>query len=359
MNDILKQFLLTNSGYFRKLTDLRAKGWQTTEGDRFFEKRRNQSDNADERQARAFFAMTCMIGDELDEVTSVLMLAGTGTNAPWALDMGMAPGGFTSAFLRRHPTGTVRGISLPPEAGGLRIMIPRWQSDRRIQLIFLDVTLLADEMGVPAATISPAHADSANFSSQRPFLDEQFHIIFCGAAVQRTHSRAAYRDSCERLRLTTSQLVVALQRICDGGSLVVLLHKPEAWENIELIRTFTQFSNVYLFKPQRKHAIRSSFYMVATKVRPRHADALLALSTWKASWQAATFRNDDAREPSFHVPEDRIHSLLETFGPQFIALATPIWKTQAAALQGASFLKTAREPAEQNVIDGKGKSTQQ
>lgn len=284
--------------------------------------------------------MTCQIGQELDEATSVLRLAKTsGDVAPRVLDMGMAPGGFTWAVLNRYPTATVRGITLPPEIGGLGVMLPKWKSNKRMEIKFLDVTMLADEMGTPANSISVTHEDSGNFSSERPFLDEEFDLIFCGAAVQRTHNRADYRDSCERLRLTFSQLVIALQRVREGGSLVVLLHKPEAWDNIELVNRFTRFSDVSFFKPKRKHAIRSSFYMVATKVRPRDTNALSAIRVWKERWEVATFGDVAALKECLYVSEDRVRSVLTDFGQQFVALATPVWKIQADRLRGASFLK--------------------
>ncbi|KAH8197334.1 hypothetical protein TruAng_008500 [Truncatella angustata] len=338
--DILTEFLLAKSGAFRELAGLRAMGWRTSDGDRYFENRRNQADNADDRQAQRFFIMTCEIGDELDKSTSVVtLMAINGNVVPRVLDMGMAPGGFTSAVLKRHPTVTARGISLPSEAGGLKIMLPEWRSDPRIQVDFLDITMLADEMGTPAASIPETHADSMIFTSYRPFLGEEFDLIFCGAAVLRTHPRATYRDSRERLRLTTSQLVMALQRVRDGGSLVVLLHKIEAWDNIELINSFTRFADVRLFKPRRKHAIRSSFYMVATKVRPRHSDALSAVDQWKRRWETATFGTDDTMKACLHVSEDSVHRILTEFGSQFIALATPVWKIQAAGLRAAPFLK--------------------
>jgi SAM-dependent methyltransferase len=260
--------------------------------------------------------------------------------------MGMAPGGFTSALLRRRPRATVRGVTLPPEIGGLEVMLPNWRSDERLQIEFLDVTMLADEMGTPAASVPGTHADSGNFSSHRPFSGEEFDLVICGAAVQRAHARAAYRESRERLRLITSQLVVALDRVREGGSLVLLLHKPEAWSNVDLLNTFTRFSEVRLFKPRNFHAIRSSCYMVATKLRPRDADALAAVSTWMARWNAATFGDDAALKACLDVSEDRIRSVLESFGLQFIALATPIWKIQAARLRKVFLKRGVQRDAE-------------
>ena len=316
-----------------------CKGWKATEGDQYFQDRRDKADNADEKQAQGFFIMTCEIGDELDKATSVITFAASGGNGrPRILDMGMAPGGFTATVLKKHPAATVRGMTLPVDVGGLAVMVPQWNADHRVQIKFVDITMLADEMGVPATSIPAAHPDSAHFSSERPFLDEKFDLIFCGAAVQRAHPRAEYRESRERLRLTISQLVVALQRIRENGSLVVLLHKPEAWNTMELINMFMRFSKVRLFKPRRKHAICSSFYMVATKIYPQTEAAQSANHKWKTQWEIATFQTDSALSALVHVSEDHVHDMLAEFGPQFIGLATPIWKIQASKLRRAPFL---------------------
>jgi hypothetical protein len=148
-------------------------------------------------------------------------------------------------------------------------------------------------------------------------------------------------------------LVVALQRIREGGSLVVLLHKPEAWDNVELINAFTRFSSVYLFKPERKHTIRSSFYLVATKIRPRDQEALSAVRIWKDRWKTATFETIDTLKTSLSVSKDHVDTLLAHFGPQFIDLATPIWKIQAAGLQSAPFIKKKKGPTAEEMITTK------
>ncbi|PSN58524.1 hypothetical protein BS50DRAFT_655280 [Corynespora cassiicola Philippines] len=227
--------------------------------------------------------------------------------------MGMAPGGFTATALKKHPAAIVRGMALEVDVGGLAVMMTQWNADHRVQIKFVDITMLADELGVPATSTPVAHPDSAHFSSERPFLDENFDLIFC-----------EYRESRERLRLTISQFVVALKRIRENGSLVVLLHKPEIWNNMELINMFTPFSEVRLFKPRRKYAIRSSFYMVATKICPQTEAAQSAIRKWKAQWEIATFQTDSALSALVHVSEDHVHDMLTEFGPQCIGLATPI-----------------------------------
>jgi hypothetical protein len=84
--------------------------------------------------------------------------------------------------------------------------------------------MLADEMGRPMSSIPTLHPDAGNFSSNRPFQGDVFDLVFCGATSQRAHARADYRNSQERLRLVTSHLVVALQRLRHHGSLVLLMH---------------------------------------------------------------------------------------------------------------------------------------
>lgn len=77
--------------------------------------------------------MTCQIDDELDKATSVLALVTNGEDtASRVLDIGMAPGGFTSAVLKRHLKAAVRRITLPPETGDLEVILPKWRLDERV-----------------------------------------------------------------------------------------------------------------------------------------------------------------------------------------------------------------------------------
>jgi hypothetical protein len=107
----------------------------------------------------------------------------------------MAPGGFTETVFRKHPAATVRAITLPQEVGGLQVMLPRWRSDHRVLIQFLDVMMLTNEMGRPTTSIPTTHPDVANFSSERPFEGEVFDLAFGGATAQHAHARADYRNS--------------------------------------------------------------------------------------------------------------------------------------------------------------------
>lgn len=65
----------------------------------------------------------------------------------------MAPGGFTQTVLRIHRDARIRGVTLPSEMGGLRVMLPGWRDDLELRIEFADITMLAkievnDETGL-------------------------------------------------------------------------------------------------------------------------------------------------------------------------------------------------------------------
>jgi 23S rRNA U2552 (ribose-2'-O)-methylase RlmE/FtsJ len=294
--------------------------------------------------------MTCEIGREMDENTSVITLAAAdGSQSPRVLDVGIAPGGFAQTVLRKHRDARIRGITLPSEMGGLRIMLPGWRDNLNVRIEFADITMLASEMGRSATSIPTQHPDIAKFSSRRPFQNETFDLVFCGATgakTQRANASAEHHKSHEWLRLATSQLVFALQRLRNQGSLVLVMHRLESFDTTEVIRTFTKCSNVCLFKSKTKHAITSSFYMVAMEVDTQSEEMQSAVVKWKKQWEDATFKSDEALSTCPRASEDQVREMLAEFGPQLIDFATPLWKIQADALRASPFLKQSNRTSE-------------
>jgi len=281
--------------------------------------------------------MMCEIGDELNNATSALSLLAPPDRAPAVLDLCMAPGGFTTSVLKRNPSAHVRGISLPVSKGGHEVLLLDWESDPRVHIDFLDITMLAAEMGV--TDIPPQHPDLSEFLSVRPYYGEEFDLVICDGQVLRTHSRAAYRESSESSRLLTSQLVMALQRMRRRGTLIMLLHKADAWDSVTLLQVFSKFSSIELFKPKRKRATRSSFYLIAKEVQPQSAAAIQAMENWKKQWHVATFGAGSDYSQMKAVPKSVVDNLLAEFGPQIVRLGRPIWKVQADALRNAPFIR--------------------
>jgi hypothetical protein len=262
----------------------------------------------------------------------------------------MAPGGFTTAALNHNRRVSVHGISLPVSMGGYEVRIPRWKMDPRIAAIrFLDITMLASEMGVNIDTeISASHPDAGRFLAERPFEGEQFDLIFCGGTVVRNHARSGYREGCERIRLLTSQLVLALGRIRPGGTLVVVMHRADAWTSVCLLHLFSKFAEIQLFKPARAHAKKSSFYIVARNVQPQALEAVKTVERWKEQWKEATLGNGVVAEVGGDSEEvsdadesgGTVESLLAEFGERFVGLTKPVFKIQARALRTAPWANT-------------------
>jgi len=133
------------------------------------------------------------IGLELNAATSGLTINRAHKPHHAILDLCMAPGGFSAAALHRNPAAIVRGISLPPGRGGHDMLLKNWSDihpDAKIFVDFRDITLLAEEMGVPLRSIPPEHPDAQLFSSDRPFHSEgKFDLVFCDGQVLRTQER--------------------------------------------------------------------------------------------------------------------------------------------------------------------------
>ncbi|KAK3341887.1 hypothetical protein B0T25DRAFT_574210 [Lasiosphaeria hispida] len=343
---LVQEYLRKHLRVFCELQELQRLGWENEQGDAYFQQQRQRADHADAKAKIAFFDHMRHIGAEMDQATSALTITPSSAARPAILDLCMAPGGFSYAALLHNPTALLYGITLPPSQGGHDLLIPNWASNPNIDVSFRDITMLASELGVDPPTISPAHPDAAAFSADRPFADRQFDLIFCDGQVLRTHDRVhAYRESTrEAARLLTAQLVLAMQRIRVGGTLVVLLHKAGTWSSLAMIHAVSGFADVALFKPTRAHRTRSSFYMVARNVRPGSGAAREAVDGWKARWRAATFGEGQDLGGVFlgDVGDDKVEGVLKAFGSRFAELAEPVFAVQAEALRRAPFVRGGR-----------------
>ncbi len=326
-------------------------GWRNEEGDAFFKNQRQRADTADAATKAIFFQLMHSIGSEMDRATSAITITMPTKDrlyTPAILDLCMAPGGFSDFALGRNRTASLRGISLPPSKGGHDLLIPNWEADPRIQVSFCDITMLAVEMGTDLSAIPAGHPDATAFSSDRPFQGQEFDLIFCDGQVLRTHERHSYRKTCEASRLISSQLVLALQRIRDGGTLIILLHKADSWKSILLMHTFASFADIQLFKPCTAHRTRSSFYLVAQKVRPGCIAALDAIAAWKEQWTTATFgmQAEGDAEALANPPKDKVAAVLSEFGTKLVQLGQPVFAIQAEALRRAPYVRgnEARRP---------------
>lgn len=309
-------------------------GWENPAGDAHFQKQQKTADNANEKVSKIFYNMMKSIAADMHAATGAFTIHTDGT--PRILDMCMAPGGYLATALSKNPGATAVGFSLPESQGGHKTRVPRTKD---VQIRYLDITMLAEDMGFADDRVPADHPDRDSFLPRQLGEDEDFHLVLCDGQVLRTHDRAEYRQRCEARRLTLTQLALGLGHLRPGGTMVVLLHRVESWNNVQLLRDFCGFAGVRLFKPAKSHATRSSFYMVARDVRSRCPEALAAVARWKKAWEAATFRLDDGEWEEFRRREPDPHEVLREFGEELVRLGTGVWEIQAEALKSAPFIR--------------------
>ncbi|KAI8957997.1 hypothetical protein F5Y11DRAFT_56264 [Daldinia sp. FL1419] len=332
-SQIIKRYLLERSQEFREITELRQQGWDNPEGDSFFKRQRENADRSDDQTAMYFFNLMIRIGHELHRSTGAFALP----QNPSILDMCMAPGGYLEVALSKNPGSDALAFTLPVSDGGHKVLC-RNASD--VEIRYLDVTMLAADMGVEQ--IPEDHPDAERFLPRQLEPHRLFDLVLCDGQVLRTHTRASYREWREAKRLTTTQLALGLEHLRPGGTMVVLLHKLEAWDTVNCLWRFDKFSTVKLLKPQSGHAKRSSFYMVATNIQPLHPEAVRSIEVWKNAWKVATFGSDEEHQRTTRDGELDVGRLLDEFGLKLIELGRDVWKIQAGALAKAPFIQDAR-----------------
>lgn len=254
------------------------------------------------------------------------------SDRPMALDMGMAPGGFSATILQHYPSTKVRAITLPHADGGHAVQLRH----NNLNLELKDINTMAGDLGILAIPASR----SAYFNTKKTIPDsEKYDVIVCGGQVTRNQEREEWRERREARRLELAQLIIAMEHIKPHGTIILVLHKPESFFTAETLFTFSSFSNLTLFKPRKAHAKRSSFYMIAKAVKPADPIALRMVKDWREEWEVATLRTDEEYRRLRQKTVEDAEKLMADFGDRLIKLGNPIWKTQAMALRKAPFIK--------------------
>ncbi|MCJ1427067.1 hypothetical protein MMC29_004970 [Sticta canariensis] len=336
-NNVVRQFLRDNVEDFCSLDDLRTHVWNSPEADKHFQKLQQNADTADDSTKEKFYDMNQRLGQELDDKTQAFYVRKKLGAAVTSLNLCMAPGGYTWYFLERNPTARSFGITLPTEDGGHPMYLPYGKDDERVELEFMDITMLTSEFGTPIEDVPALHPEADKFSSDRPFLGKFFDLVICDGQVLRVHKHQR-SPSREIVRLLVSQLILGLQRIKPGGTFIILLHKIDAWDSMVLLQTFETFSQIQVYKSEKVHAGRSSFYLVAKYVRSDSPEAKKAVNQWKSVWWRVTFAGDSGTGLDPDEPDDQeIKDGLADYGQRLCQLARPIWSIQLKAMKNAKF----------------------
>lgn len=291
-------------------------------------------DNPTEKDRLDFFYLMRKIGAEIDAASGGgLSLQNSHAQV---LDLGMAPGGFSWSVLKINQDAYVCALTLRAKLGGHIIIL---KEDPRVSRMFGDITMLHQELRI--TDIPKEHPEFSKLDDLLLWTGKTFDLVFCDGQALRTHEPhiAEHRRQVEAVRLTVSQLILAMQRIKIGGTLIMTLHNLGAYDTIKIVSIFDRAAKIQIFKPVSSHKKYGSFYLIAKEMQPGHPEIVAALKEWKRIWKALTFpiidedKNKDTKE-FFNEPElaEEVLGLLNRYADRVIELGEPIWQVQKEAL---------------------------
>ena len=286
------------------------------------------------------------IGDEMQKSTDVMSPIGNGQ----ILDLCMAPGGYSASALKFNPRASVSGATLPEEQGGHKLFVQDGFRGAPVRVWRGDLTSLVGDMGIDNGDIPEEHPGFGKFQKDEVWAGEKFDLVFCDGQVLRNHSQdlVEHRQRCEATRLICSQLLIALQHVTVGGSMVILLHKIDRWDTVLTLRAFDRFASIALFKPLAAHKARGSFYLVAKKIQPDHEGARIAIQHWTKSWKDATLHTCTGEGRDDAAPEyggedkalgQQVTEVIDDFGERLIMLGENTCKIQTEAIKDSPWFK--------------------
>ncbi|TRM57403.1 hypothetical protein BD626DRAFT_574589 [Schizophyllum amplum] len=289
---------------------------------------RHQERNADEATPE----MEGIWFENMKEVMREIDWATEGTALPREgsfnfLDLGCCPGGFSSYILKKNPDAVGVGVSLP-DGHNYRL---EEELRPRHELIWAD--LLRYRLRP-----TPEGADLVDLPWG--FCCRQFDLVVLDGHPLRLQKA---RTTSVGPRLLVAQLILSLQTVRRGGTIIVKLSAVERPDTQAILYMLDALaSQLTTCKPVSMHATRDTFYVVAQDVQMEgippashgwtlRMDRLL----WDLMlrWATVTFGAlvDDLQAWDFVCPHKL---LLTTYRKRLDKLAEPVLRVQCLALEG-------------------------
>ncbi|KAF8442745.1 hypothetical protein BGX38DRAFT_1095898, partial [Terfezia claveryi] len=337
------------------------KVWQSEEADKHFEKQRENADGSAQNVGTQVGFLKLMLAIAKDIQDSTGVFTSVRPKNPRSvlqkpvrcLDTCTAPGAFAQFFLRQNPRATVDGLSLPVESGGYAMLLesankilgarPRPQDKDTVNITWTDITLhplflpqgknYPEEFpDKPAFDNNPPLPPHLQFPPSKP-SDRVYDIVISGSGHLRRCVHAQLRP-WEAGRSLVSKLILGLSFVKPGGSMLIVLHNLEVWNTFATVYNFSRIANIALYKPEWSHAIRSSFYLIATNVQPELDVCKVWVEELKQAWYTMTFGGEEGLGSLVEVGEGlNLDTMLDEWGDEFAVLGQNVWKRQLDALK--------------------------
>ncbi|KAJ7598635.1 hypothetical protein C8J56DRAFT_769900 [Mycena floridula] len=308
------------------LNRLKRQGWEDPRLDQFFLEQRKIADTAGPDLNLMWFKRMRKVFKEIDTQTSCVSSSGPIE----FLDLGCNPGGFTSYILNKNQAATGLGISLPVERGGhvftlemrLRTRFNLFEADlNQYQLGPVEAKGLTD---LPSAISTGRTIDLA-------ILDGH-HL--------RKNLQA---DPWDIDVLLVSQIIIALQSVRLGGTMVIKLSRIDRVRTIKLMFMLDALSaTLFTVKPVTMHNKRGSFYAVAQAVGfgLQGHEIGFFVAEFKKVWWELKFGGKDGKgrfmalsDLDFIITSDTLRCDKVQYLDRVIELGRDVWRIQTVALE--------------------------
>ncbi|KAJ7581527.1 hypothetical protein C8J56DRAFT_267420 [Mycena floridula] len=282
---------------------------------------RKQSDDPSPELQLAWYRSMKLVLKEIDEEIKVVPFKARIT----FLDVGCCPGGFSSYILSKNPSSIGLGISLPVEDGGHSFLLDE-HLQYRFELHWSDITQYQ---------LGPSPYNS-NKLRALPFASASFDLVLLDGHPLRQGGKrySPYKSDI----LLISQLIIGLQAVSWGGTVVIKLARPERPLTARILYLFDKLSlSLATWKPICMHATRDTFYAVAKGFGYGREGQrrMQLLAEMRGLWSKLTYSK-------------HIHGLLDgdlnfivddldlqyAYGERLQQLSQHIWIAQAASLKG-------------------------
>lgn len=221
------------------------------------------------------------------------------------------------------------GVSLPVVEGGHEYLLEEHLRSR-FQLCCTNLTYFQ---------LGPSVIDDDRLQSLPPQLKERtFDLALLDGHQLRTQVGALPWD---QERLLISQLILALQSVKEGGTIVMKLPLPHKLVCAKILYLFRMLSiELRCWKPESMHINRGTFYAVARGIGkglkgPRLPDVLVE---FRKLWVSLTFGGEEGFGRPMTVKDlDFLIGTDELCGYHLdwlMKLGRPLWRVQKNALEG-------------------------
>ncbi|KAF8910905.1 hypothetical protein CPB84DRAFT_1762780 [Gymnopilus junonius] len=307
-----------------RLLELQEKGWHHEDMEQHFQEQRQTADTASSDLSLMWFKRMKAVLREIDQ-----RLHFVASDKPLEfLDLGCCPGGFSSYVLEKNPNAIGYGISLPVIDGGHAFALED-HLRFRFNLVYQNLTYY--QLG------SCIIEDQRLKSLPDKISDRIFDLVLLDGHQLRTQNSALPWDIN---RLLISQLIIALEAVKVGGTIVIKLplpHKVVSAKILYLLRVLS--TKLLVWKPVSMHGNRGTFYAVAKGVGngPEGWRIFSLLPSLKELWVDLTFGGDEGLG-RFLKPGDldflvTVDDLIAHHLDWLVQLGEPLWKVQGNALR--------------------------